>query len=168
MAPPTLRPARQRSAAVLLALDLVAVLAFAVIGRATHAEDLAGTLLTAAPFVAGGVAGAVLARAWRDPLSWSTGLAVWVGAVVVGLALRAAVTGRLPLSFAVVATVALAVLVLGWRAVGLLVLAARAARRAEPARRFRCSPASPQAPPTSRRRRLPASPDGRLNPRRRA
>ena len=36
-----------------LALDAVAVVAFAVLGRASHAEDLAGTLLTAAPFLGG-------------------------------------------------------------------------------------------------------------------
>lgn len=130
MAPPTLRPSRQRPLSALLALDLVAVLAFAVIGRASHAEDLAGTLLTAAPFVAGGVVGAVLARSWRDPLARRAGLAVWVGAVVVGLAVRAVVYGRLPLSFAVVATVSLAVLVLGWRAVARLVVTVRARRRA--------------------------------------
>ncbi|GAA4937948.1 DUF3054 family protein [Actinomycetospora succinea] len=98
-----------------LALDAVAVVAFAALGRASHAEDLAGTLLTAAPFVAGAAVGTLAARTWRDPLSWRSGLAVWAGAAVVGLVLRAASTGRLPLSFAVVATISLGVLVLGWR-----------------------------------------------------
>ncbi|WP_433787224.1 DUF3054 domain-containing protein [Actinomycetospora sp. CA-101289] len=112
----------------LLLLDLIAVLAFAAIGRASHAEDVAGTLVTAAPFAAGAVVGVLVARAWRDPVAWRSGLLVWAGAVVVGLALRALVTGRLPLSFAVVATVALGVLVLGWRAVAHLV-AASARRR---------------------------------------
>ena len=112
-----------------LALDAVAVLAFAAVGRASHAEDLTGTLLTAAPFVVGAAVGTLAARTWRDPLAWRSGLAVWVGAVVVGLVLRAALTGRLPLSFAIVATVALGVLVLGWR--GAVRLAGRVrARRA--------------------------------------
>ncbi|PVZ14468.1 DUF3054 domain-containing protein [Actinomycetospora cinnamomea] len=102
---------------VLLLVDLAAVVAFAVIGRASHAEDLAGTLLTAAPFAAGAAVGTLVGRSWRDPLSWRSGLLVWGGAVVVGLVLRAMVTGRLPLSFAIVATVALGVLLLGWRAV---------------------------------------------------
>jgi hypothetical protein len=115
----TLAPTRRRAAWI--ALDAVAVVAFAALGRASHAEDLSGTLLTAAPFVAGAAVGTLAARTWRDPLAWRSGLAVWVGAVVVGLALRAVVTGRLPLSFAIVATVALGVLVLGWRAIGRLV-----------------------------------------------
>ena len=121
LAPPTHR-------AAWIALDLVAVLAFAVVGRASHAEDLAGTLLTAAPFAAGAAVGTLAARSWRDPWSWRSGLLVWAGAAVVGLVLRALVTGRLPLSFAVVATVALGVLVLGWRAVARLVRHAGGAR----------------------------------------
>ena len=113
LAPPTRR-------AAWIALDAAAVLAFAALGRASHAEDLAGTLLTAAPFVLGAAVGTLVARTWRDALAWRSGLAVWAGAVVVGLPLRAAVTGRLPLSFAIVATVALGVLVLGWRGVARL------------------------------------------------
>lgn len=103
-----------------LALDAVAVVAFAALGRASHAEDLTGTLVTAAPFVAGAAVGTLVARTWRAPLAWRSGLAVWAGAVIGGLALRAALTGRLPLSFAIVATVALGVLVLGWRALARL------------------------------------------------
>jgi hypothetical protein len=113
-----------RRPALLLLLDLAAVLVFAVIGRTSHAEDVAGTLATAAPFAAGAVVGVLVARAWRDPLAWRSGLLVWAGAVVVGLALRVLITGRLPLSFVVVTTVALGVLVLGWRAVARLVTAA--------------------------------------------
>ncbi|GAA4793579.1 DUF3054 family protein [Actinomycetospora chlora] len=115
----TLAPTRRRAAWI--AVDAVAVLAFAALGRASHAEDLAGTLLTAAPFVAGAAVGTLAGRTWRDPLAWRAGLFVWGGAVLVGLPLRAAVTGRLPLSFAIVATVSLGVLVLGWRAIVRLV-----------------------------------------------
>lgn len=100
-----------------IALDAAAVLAFAALGRASHAEDLAGTLLTAAPFVVGAGVGTLAARTWRDPLAWRAGLAVWAGAAVIGLPLRALSTGRLPPSFAIVATVSLGVLVLGWRGV---------------------------------------------------
>ncbi|MDD7964322.1 DUF3054 domain-containing protein [Actinomycetospora lemnae] len=123
----TLTPTRRSGA--LIALDVLAVVAFAALGRASHAEDivgdLAGTLLTAAPFVAGAAVGTLAGRTWRAPLAWRSGLAVWAGAVVVGLPLRAALTGRLPLSFAIVATVAIGVLVLGWRAVARLVTRAR-------------------------------------------
>jgi hypothetical protein len=110
----TLTPTRRRVAWI--AVDAVAVVGFAALGRASHAEDLVGTLVTAAPFVVGGAVGTLVGRTWRDPLTWRAGLFVWAGAVVVGLPLRAAVTGRLPLSFAIVATVSLGVLVLGWRA----------------------------------------------------
>ena len=119
-----------RRPALLLILDLVAVLVFAVVGRTSHAEDVAGTLATAVPFAAGAGVGVLVARAWRDPLAWRSGLLVWAGAVVVGLALRVLITGRLPLSFVVVVTVALGVLVLGWR--GLARLVAATARRRVP------------------------------------
>ncbi len=105
----------------LLALDLLAVLVFAAIGRASHAEDLTGTLLTAAPFALGAGVGALVARSWRAPLAWRSGLITWAGAVVVGLALRAVLYERLPLSFAIVATVSLGVLLLGWRGLARLV-----------------------------------------------
>lgn len=123
---------RVKRPAVLLAVDVVAVLAFAALGRRNHAEgvDVAGIVETAAPFLAGAVVGAGLARSWRDPLAWRAGLITWLGAAVLGLALRALVLGRLPLSFAVVATVSLAVLLLGWRAVARAVLTVRARRRA--------------------------------------
>lgn len=115
----------------LLALDALAVLVFAALGRSTHAEgfDVVGLLATAAPFLAGALVGALVARSWRSPLAWRAGLATWAGAAVIGLALRAAVTGRLPLSFALVATVSLAVLLTGWRGVAHLVVAARDRRR---------------------------------------
>ncbi|MEJ2860509.1 DUF3054 domain-containing protein [Actinomycetospora flava] len=106
-------PTRRRAG--WLALDAVAVVAFAALGRAGHAEDLTGTLLTAAPFVVGAAVGTLAGRTWRDPPAWRSGLAVWAGAAIVGLVLRAVITGRLPLSFAIVATVSLGVLVLGWR-----------------------------------------------------
>lgn len=111
----------------LVLLDLVAVLVFAAIGRASHAEDLTGTLLTAAPFALGAAVGALAARSWRAPLAWRSGLITWIGAVVVGLALRVVLYDRLPLSFALVATIALGVLVLGWR--GAIRLTARLAAR---------------------------------------
>ena len=119
------------SRAVLLLVDLAAVVVFAAIGRQSHAESgaLVGVVEVASPFLLGAVIGALLSRSWRDPLSWRAGLATWLGAVVVGLALRAVVLGRLPLSFAIVATVALGVLVLGWRGVARTVLVARGRRR---------------------------------------
>lgn len=116
-------------------VDVLAVLVFAAIGRRSHEESAAivGVLEVAAPFLVGGLVGAAAARSWRDPLSWRSGIAVWLGAVVLGLALRAFLYERLPLSFAVVATVSLAVLVLGWRGVVRGIMAVRRRRATTPA-----------------------------------
>jgi MFS family permease len=117
-------------------VDVLAVLVFAAIGRRAHDENAQGAAYAlgqivgiATPFLLGAVIGAVMARSWRDPLSWRSGIAVWLGAVIVGLALRAVLFDRLPLSFVIVATVSLAVLVLGWRGVVRAVTAVRGRRR---------------------------------------
>lgn len=101
----------------LLLLDVAAVAAFAAIGRGSHAEGLtiAGVATTAAPFVAGTLAGWLVTRAWRQPVSARTGAVVWLAAVGGGLALRAATGAPPPLSFAIVTTVVLGVGVNGWR-----------------------------------------------------
>jgi hypothetical protein len=103
-----------------LLLDLVAVLVFATIGRRNHAVgvSVAGVLATAWPFLVGAVTGWLVVRAWRRPLAETpTGVAAWLGAVVVGMLLRRLDGQGTALSFVVVATVVLAVLVLGWRLV---------------------------------------------------
>lgn len=124
----TTRPVSQ---AIVLAAgaDLVAVLVFAVAGRSSHTEalDPMGVLSTAAPFVLGLVVGWLAGRAWRAPTRLAAGVTVWVAAVVVGLAVRAAFTHRLPLTFALITAASLAVLLLGWRVVAIAV--ARARRR---------------------------------------
>lgn len=121
---------RSRIPALALAADLVAVVVFAAVGRLNHAEagDLWGLATTAAPFAVGAVAAWVTPYVRADPPGLKAGAAVLAGTVVVGLALRAGFTGRLPLSFAIVTTLSLAVLLLGWRALS-LVVARRAAHR---------------------------------------
>jgi hypothetical protein len=107
-------------------VDVVAVLAFAAVGRSLHTEGLAalGVLSTAGPFLIGLLAGWLAALGWRSPLRLVTGSLVWAGTVVVGLAVRTAFIHRLPPTFVLVAAVSLAVFLLGWR-----VLAAAMARR---------------------------------------
>ncbi len=97
---------------------MLAVLVFAAVGRSSHAEALHafGVLSTAAPFLFGLLAGWLGVQAWRAPLRLRVGVAVWAGAVVVGLGTRAAFTHRLPLTFVLVAATSLALLLLGWRA----------------------------------------------------
>jgi hypothetical protein len=126
-----LRPVR-RAVAVAAVVDVVAVLVFAAVGRSSHAEGVtaAGVLETAAPFLLGLLVGWLAGRLWRAPLSLPLGALGWAGTVVVGLAVRAAFTHRLPVSFVLVAAVSLAVFLLGWRAVALLVTrATRTGRR---------------------------------------
>jgi hypothetical protein len=107
----------RRVLALALAADLVAVVVFAAVGRMTHArpDDLLGLAGTAAPFAIGVVVAWVTPVVRAQPLGLRAGLVAWAGAAVLGLALRAAFTGQLPVSFAVVATLSLGVLLLGWR-----------------------------------------------------
>lgn len=113
-----------------LAADVVAVVVFAAIGRASHDESASalGLIATAAPFVVG------LGAAWATPVVRAHPTAFRPGVVVVGctavlgLLIRYAFTGRLPWTFALVATASLAVLMLGWRGLAALV-AHRAGQR---------------------------------------
>lgn len=113
--------------AVALLVDVIAVLAFAVVGRGSHAEGLGvvGVLGTAAPFLVGVLVGWAAGRVWRAPVRWPAGLWVFGAAVVLGLALRGLVTGRLPVTFMLVTAVSLAVLLIGWRVVAAAVLRSR-------------------------------------------
>ncbi len=99
--------------------DALLVLGFAAVGRASHDEAgaLAGTLLTALPFLVGTVAGWALVR-WRSkrwPLTFGTGIPVWAATVLVGMLLRALTGAGTAASFVLVAGAVLAVLLLGWR-----------------------------------------------------
>jgi hypothetical protein len=128
----TLEPmSPRRIPALAIVADVVAVLVFAAVGRMSHdrSDDLLGLLGTAAPFLVGVLAVWATPVVRANPIGARAALVVWAGTVVIGLALRTALTERLPLSFAVVTTVALAVLMLGWRGLSALV-ALRARQRA--------------------------------------
>ena len=116
-------PGPVRAALALLA-DACCVLAFVVIGRASHSdgETLAGVASTAWPFLAGLACGELAARAWRQPLALvPSGVGAWLGAAVVGQGLRVlAGQGTAP-AFIVVSLVFVGLFLLGWR------LAARSA-----------------------------------------
>jgi hypothetical protein len=106
------------------ALDVLAVVAFVVLGRRTHADGLdpAGVAGTAWPFLAALAVGWLLARAWRAPAAVArTGVPVWLVTVAGGMLLRRlAGEGTAP-SFVVVTALTLAVFLLGWRAAALAV-----------------------------------------------
>ncbi|WP_395110801.1 DUF3054 domain-containing protein [Actinomadura sp. SCN-SB] len=101
------------------ALDVVGVLVFVGIGRASHEEalSLAGFAGTAWPFLVGLAVGWGATRAWREPERvWPVGVGVWVLTVACGMVLRAVSGQGTAAAFVVVATVFLGVLLVGWRA----------------------------------------------------
>lgn len=118
-------PAARTKFAVLFAfdLDVVLVILFAVIGRASHAEvlDVSGVWATAWPFLSGLAISWAATRAWRGPLGvvWP-GLALWVGTVVIGMLLRLATGEGAAVPFIIVAAITLAVFLLGWRGIAAL------------------------------------------------
>lgn len=115
-----------------LALDATLVVAFAVIGRSSHAEgiDVVGVWGTAWPFLVGLAAGWLASSAWRRPVApWPTGVIVWAATLVVGMLLRLATDQGVQVAFVVVAALTLAILLVGWRTVAALI-ARRSSTRA--------------------------------------
>ncbi|MFT2708324.1 DUF3054 domain-containing protein [Clavibacter zhangzhiyongii] len=123
------RPAARPEIVRAVVLDAALIVVFALVGRASHGEDLApsGVLGTAWPFLAGGLAGWIVARAWRSPSRVvPTGLVVWAVAVVVGVVLRALTGEGVVVPFVITTAIILAILMLGWRAIAALVVRRRA------------------------------------------
>ncbi len=114
-----------------VAADAACVVAFAAIGRRSHAEglDLLGVATTAWPFLAGAAVGMLAGRIWRDPAALRSGVPVWLGTVAVGMLLRAATGGGVQLSFVLVAATVLAGFLLGWRLLARLLVRTRPAAR---------------------------------------
>lgn len=100
----------------LLALDPLAIVLFAAIGRDAHRRGggIGGVLATAAPFLLGMAAGWVLVGAWRKPADLRIGAGVLASTVTVGMLVRNLATrhpahlrgGRLRLPVAVPARMA--------------------------------------------------------------
>ena len=108
-------------------LDVVLVLAFVLIGRGSHGENvIGGALVTFWPFATGLVVGWLVVLAWRRPaVLWPTGVVVWLATLVVGMLLRVVSGQGIAVSFIIVAAVVLAVFLIGWRAIALAVRARR-------------------------------------------
>jgi len=123
------RPAARPEIVRAVVLDAALIVVFVLVGRASHGEDLApsAVLATAWPFLAGGLVGWIVARAWRGPSRIvPTGLLVWGVTLVVGVVLRALSGEGVVVPFVVTTAIVLAVLLLGWRAVSALVVRRRA------------------------------------------
>ena len=114
---------RPTSVALSFLPDLMLVLAFVLIGRASHREAFLGALVTLWPFLVGLVIGWIAMRAWRSPrrIVW-TGIGIWVSTVLIGMLLRVVSHQGVEFSFVVVAAIVLAVFLLGWRGIAALVV----------------------------------------------
>ena len=127
----TARPAARPEILRAVVLDAALVIVFVLIGRASHGEDLApsGVLGTAWPFLAAGVVGWIVARAWRAPSRVvPTGLLVWGVTIVVGMVLRALTGEGVVVPFVITTAIILGILLLGWR--GIAAVASRRRARA--------------------------------------
>ena len=115
--------------------DACLVLAFVIIGRASHHADggLAGLASTAWPFLAGLAAGELLARSWRRPAAViPTGVVVWLSTVVFGMTLRVLAGQGTAVAFIVVALAFLGLFLLGWRLVAIRLARLPVLNRAAP------------------------------------
>jgi hypothetical protein len=87
-------------------VDCCCVLAFVIIGRASHArgESLSGIASTAWPFLAGLVGGWLAVRAWRRPVALApAGVGAWLGAAGLGMVLRVVAGQGTAVAFVLVA-----------------------------------------------------------------
>ncbi len=118
------------------AVDVLLVLAFVLIGRASHHEPLGGLLDTGWPFLVGLAIGWLILRAWRTPWKiMGTAIGIWLATVMVGMLLRAITGQGVQPPFIVVATVVLGLFLIGWRAIFALVIriaGQQGARRVRP------------------------------------
>lgn len=114
--------------AVPIVLDLVCVMIFAVIGRASHHESpVAGALGTAWPFLVACLAGWVILAVISDRGTGVRGtLIVWLITLAGGMALRVAAGGTTHWSFILVAAIFLGLVFAGWRIVARLLTRSRA------------------------------------------
>ena len=99
--------------------DVLVVLVFATIGRASHDESagLHGVVHTAWPFLIGTLlALALSAYTHANPLGLRVAIRVWLLTVLVGMVIRAATGAGTAFAFVIVALVVLGVCFLGWRA----------------------------------------------------
>jgi hypothetical protein len=119
-----------RTIAGSFALDVVLVVVFAVIGRASHHEsvDAGGVATTAWPFLTGLVVGWAASLAWRAPgRPVRAGIPIWVVTVAAGMLLRVLSGQGIALAFVIVATIVLALFLVGWRVITAIVVRSRKA-----------------------------------------
>jgi hypothetical protein len=109
----------RRTVQLAAVIDVVAILAFVMLGRKSHHEDgsfVAATLKVAAPFLIALVVGWVVARAWTAPTSFRTGITIWLVTIVGGMLLRRfAFSKGTATPFIIVASTFTLIFLVGWR-----------------------------------------------------
>jgi hypothetical protein len=99
--------------------DVLAVVAFVLIGRSSHHEDAgaAAAVGVMLPFLVGLILAWIVTRAWRGPLpAFPTGATIWVVTAAAGLLLRRFAWQRsTALAFVIVGSVFLLLALVGWR-----------------------------------------------------
>lgn len=101
-----------------VAIDLVLIVIFALLGRREHEHGLSlgGILWTALPFLIGYAIVTLASRPWKTINNlWPTGLLIWIGTVSLGIALRLAFNDTAAVAFIIVATLVLGLFLLGRR-----------------------------------------------------
>ncbi|QCR20596.1 DUF3054 domain-containing protein [Agrococcus sp. SGAir0287] len=114
---------RARRVAIAATIDLVAVVLFAAVGRASHGSStLVGVVTTAAPFVSALAVAWLASLAWRRPVApVRAGVPIWIVTVAGGMLGRVLLGEGTATAFVVVATLTLLLLLVGWRLVARLV-----------------------------------------------
>lgn len=115
-------------------VDAVLVVAFAVLGRASHGEslDAAGIARTALPFLGGlFFAWILMVRRRQSGLTLTDGVYAWAGTFVLGMLFRTLIGDGTAIPFILVAAGILAAFLIGWRA-ALTLINGRAAQRPKP------------------------------------
>lgn len=101
-----------------MVMDVLFVVLFVVIGRASHHEALSpgGLARTAIPFLVGLVVGWVVVVLIGQPAArWRAGLVVWACTLAVGMVVRRLTHQGVQASFVVVAGLFLGLFLIGWR-----------------------------------------------------
>lgn len=103
-----------------MAVDVVLIVLFALLGRREHehALSIGGILMTALPFLVAYVVVTWLSKPWTTINKlFPVGVLVWVVTVAAGLALRVAMDSTAALPFIIVATLVLGAFLMGRRLV---------------------------------------------------
>ncbi|MGJ3403008.1 DUF3054 domain-containing protein [Glutamicibacter sp. Je.9.36] len=103
-----------------MAVDVVLIVLFALLGRREHehALSIGGILMTALPFLVAYVVVTLLSKPWTTINNlFPVGVLVWVVTVAAGLALRVAMDSTAALPFIIVATLVLGAFLMGRRLV---------------------------------------------------